>query len=239
MITFKGWKFIFPIGVIEWLANDTRSLCSPTLTLDWHWPDTTDSYVLSTLFRSTPRRGIYIHCWNAGESWLLCIYLRFFSLSFSRSCRTRRRLIVANGPSSWRHERGNGIKPRRAARDLLIVTTSCRGAARRRASGRDSDSSQDSYIMCVHRLESLLFCPFSRFPSVPIFLSAIVNLFVACVCSHGSAIGSSARETTMRAPLISSCGFYRARVSRVHKILAISLLVRDTSLTILIIGCFV
>lgn len=89
----------------------------------------------------------------------------FFSLSFSRSCRTRRRLIVANGPSSWRHERGNGIKPRRAARDLLIVTTSCRGAARRRASGRDSNSSQDSYIMCVHRVDSLFFRLLSfRFP---------------------------------------------------------------------------
>lgn len=87
----------------------------------------------------------------------------FFSLSFSRSCRTRRRLIVANGPSSWRHERGNGIKPRRAARDLLIVTTSCRGAARRRASGRDSNSSQDSYIMCVHQVDSLFFCLFFSF----------------------------------------------------------------------------
>lgn len=41
--------------------------------------------------------------------------------------RTRKGLIVANGPSSWRHGRGNGIKPRRAARDLLIVATSRRG----------------------------------------------------------------------------------------------------------------
>lgn len=93
----------------------------------------------------------------------------FFSLSFSRPCRTRRRLIVANGPSSWRHERGNGIKPRRAARDLLIVTTSCRGAARRRASGRDS--SQDSYIMCVHQVDVPLLFPLRFYLFIDFHLS--------------------------------------------------------------------
>lgn len=41
--------------------------------------------------------------------------------------RRRKGLIVADGSSSWRHGRGNGIKPWRAARDLLIVATSRRG----------------------------------------------------------------------------------------------------------------
>lgn len=57
--------------------------------------------------------------------------------------RTRKGLIVANGPSSWRHGRGNGIKPRRAAQDLLIVATSrrgYRGAARLRQARLSSGS---------------------------------------------------------------------------------------------------
>lgn len=48
------------------------------------------------------------------------------SLSFSSPSRGRTRkrfIVVANGPSSWRHGRGDGIKSRRAARDLLIVAT--------------------------------------------------------------------------------------------------------------------
>lgn len=118
----------------------------------------------------------------------------FFSLSFSRPCRTRRRLIVANGPSSWRHERGNGIKPRRAARDLLIVTTSCRGAARRRASGRDS--SQDSYIMCVHQVDwSLFFSLFFRFPFVSTHFH--LSFAVSCFAWIGNR-KSTTRETGTR-----------------------------------------
>lgn len=134
----------------------------------------------------------------------------FFSLSFSRSCRTRRRLIVANGPSSWRHERGNGIKPRRAARDLLIVATSCRGAARRRASGRDSNSSQDSYIMCVHRVRVSLLLPLlSLSICFYFFLSAAINR-IYCL----SVRTDQQPEVVSRVqnkPLVSSCNFHRAR----------------------------
>jgi len=49
-----------------------------------------------------------------------------FPLSFSHSLLSfagTRFIVVANGPSSWRHGRGDGIKSRRAARDLLIVAT--------------------------------------------------------------------------------------------------------------------
>ena len=171
------------VNVIEWHTNDTRlswSLsCSPLdtnsrLTLagyDWQLR------IIYTVAIHTPTGYIYSLLKRGWK--LAAVYLSpFFSLSFSRSCRTRRRLIVANGPSSWRHERGNGIKPRRAARDLLIVTTSCRGAARRRASGRDSNSSQDSYIMYVHRVDSLFFRLLSfRFPYLFIgYRSPLMNL---------------------------------------------------------------
>lgn len=44
-------------------------------------------------------------------------------LSLLSGSRKRCREVYRRGPSSWRHERGNGIKPRRAARDLLIVAT--------------------------------------------------------------------------------------------------------------------
>lgn len=48
--------------------------------------------LLSTLSRSTPRPGLYAsispslcvraRCWNVGESWLLCVYLRFSLVLF-------------------------------------------------------------------------------------------------------------------------------------------------------------
>lgn len=176
--------------------------------------DTTDSYVLSILSRSTPRRGIYMYIFTAETRVKAgcCVSISvFFSLSFSRSCRTRRRLIVANGPSSWRHERGNGIKPRRAARDLLIVATSCRGAARRRASGRDSNSSQDSsYIMCVHRVRASLLLPLlSLSICFYSFLSATINLFVACLFARIS--NRKLSRACKTSPWRSSCNLYRAR----------------------------
>lgn len=132
----------------------------------------------------------------------------FFSLSFSRSCRTRRRLIVANGPSSWRHERGNGIKPRRAARDLLIVTTSCRGAARRRASGRDSNSSQDSYIMCVHQVDSLFFCLFFSFSLRFYLFIGYRSPDLSLVFRLDRQPEISTRETYTSTSLVSSYNFY-------------------------------
>lgn len=80
-------------------------------------PAATDSHVLSALLLiHTILRNISSPPPSLSSSSLsLCMY------------RTRKGLIVANGPSSsWRHGRGNGIKPRRAARDLLIVATSRR-----------------------------------------------------------------------------------------------------------------
>lgn len=93
----------------------------------------------------------------------------FFSLFLSSSAccvyRTRKGLIVANGPSSWRHGRGNGIKPRRAARDLLIVATSrrgYRGAARLRQARTPpallrSSYDSPSYVTRTRRAGARLF----------------------------------------------------------------------------------
>lgn len=75
----------------------------------------------------------------------------------------RKLIVVTNGPSSWRHGRGNGsIKPRRAARDLLIVVASAPTVAPREGLPPESSSSlfllfSPSYVTCVRTSTSSSF----------------------------------------------------------------------------------
>lgn len=80
----------------------------------------TDSHVLSILSPiNTILRNISSPCLPL----FFLLSLSFSSPLQSREHTKRRFIVVANGPSSWRHGRGDGIKSRRAARDLLIVAT--------------------------------------------------------------------------------------------------------------------
>lgn len=71
----------------------------------------------------------------------LPLSLFFVVSAVTRPAGKRKLIVVANGPSSWRHGRGNGsIKLRRAARDLLIVVASAPTVAPREGLPPESSS---------------------------------------------------------------------------------------------------